>query len=79
MSEIIVDNFSEALKTEFDSFDLENVKAKVMDISLEFKGLKAYLMALHLNIAFANYMRIILDLFHLNPLSSDITMQLNVL
>lgn len=39
--EIIVDNFSEALKTEFDSFDLENVKAKVMDISLEFKGLQS--------------------------------------
>jgi hypothetical protein len=28
--EIIVDNFSEALKTEFFSFDLENFKAKVI-------------------------------------------------
>ena len=39
--EIIVDNFSEALKTEFDSFDLENVKAKVMDISREYKDLQS--------------------------------------
>ena len=39
--EIIVDNFSEALKTEFDSFDLENFKAKVMDISREFKGFQS--------------------------------------